>query len=313
VGVLDGLDAEGDRSLWVPAVDGTERLGAVHYVFPAGEDVDIEAVKGFTGLVAELVISKSAYGDYFWMARRRQPLTVASELLWQLLPPLTFGTEDLVISAVFLPTADLGGDAFDYGVDHHQAQVAIFDAVGHGLGAGLIATAAIAAYRNSRREELKLPDSAARIGSVIAEHCGDSAFATGVLLSLDLASGRLSWCVAGHPRPLVVRRGRVVKTLEAESGMPFGLGPVSAVHEEQLEPGDQLLLYTDGVTDARDASGNPFEIDRLIDLVSQTAGDDPVPERMRALMHAVDAHSDGPLRDDATVVMIEWRGPGIPT
>jgi serine phosphatase RsbU (regulator of sigma subunit) len=230
--------------------------------------------------------------------------------LWQLLPPLTFGSEDVVISAACLPTASLGGDAFDYGVDAAHARVAIFDAVGHDLGAGLIATTAVAAYRNSRRSGLGLGDTAHRIGNEIATHFGNSTFATGIVLSLETESGAISWCAAGHPAPLLLRNGEVVRTLEGDHGMPFGLGPASAVMRDALEPGDRLLLYTDGVTEARDANGRLFGVETLVDFVGRTGAAHPPPETMRRLMHSLASHSDGRLRDDATAVMVEWRGPG---
>jgi serine phosphatase RsbU (regulator of sigma subunit) len=80
------------------------------------------------------------------------------------------------------------------------------------------------------------------------------------------------------------------------------------VFSEQLEPGDRVLLYTDGVTEARDGSGGPFGIDQLVNLMSRRAGNDPPPETMRRLVHAIEDHTHGPMRDDATVVVIEWRG-----
>lgn len=308
--VLETVDDEGDRTVWVPLADGIERLGVLQLVVAGGRPADIEALKGFAGLVAELVVSKSAYGDFFEFARRRQPVSVAAELAWQLLPPSTFGTEDLVIAASCVPTADLGGDAFDYGVDLRRAQVAIFDAMGHGLDAGLLATTAVAAYRNSRRLRLSLPDTVAHIDRSIQFHFDASRFVTGILLSLDRATGAISWCLAGHPPPLLLRQGRIVKRLDRDSGLPFGVGPASAVFEDQLEPGDRVLLYTDGVTEARTTSGEFFGLDQLANLVARTTGDDPPPETMRRLMHAIEHHNDGPMRDDATVVMVEWRGPG---
>jgi len=92
--------------------------------------------------------------------------------------------------------------------------------------------------------------------------------------------------------------------------MPLGVGLASAVFTESLEPGDRVLLYTDGVTEARDARGEFFGVDKLADLVGRTSTTDAPPETMRRLMHAVADHNAGPLRDDATAVMIEWRGSG---
>lgn len=308
--ILESVDDAGDRLVWVPMLDGSERLGVVELVFPDGGQAGNEKMVAYASLVAELVLTKGGYGDFFETNRRRKPMTVAAELLWQLLPPLTFGCQDVVISAFFLPTEDLGGDAFDYAVDPSCAQIAIFDAMGHDLQAGLMATAAVASYRNARRSRLDLFSTAEHIHRSILDHFGANRFVTGLLASLEKGTGLLTCCIAGHPPPLLVRHGRVVKSLGESTGMPFGIGACSGAFQEQLEPGDRVLLYTDGVTEARAATGKPFELEELVNLVSRTAGDDPPPETMRRLMHAVEEHNDGPMRDDATVVMVEWRGPG---
>jgi len=311
IDVVESRDDQGGLTLWVPMLDGSERMGVLQVYFPQGTVAsDLGEVRAFAGLVAELVMAKGAYGDFFELARRREPVTVGADLLWQLLPPLTFGTEGLVLAAAFLPTASLGGDAFDYGVNATHAKVAVFDAVGHDLGAGLIATTAVAAYRNSRRSGLDLRASARQIGAAIETHFGDCDFATGLLVSLSLATGSFEWCVAGHPPPLLLRAGRVVKSLDHGQGMPFGVGPASPIYQESLEPGDRVLLYTDGVSEARDEHGRFFGVEKLVDLVNRAGHGDPPPETMRRLMHAVADHNGGPMRDDATAVMIEWRGSG---
>jgi hypothetical protein len=307
--VVEAASPEG-TSQWVPMLDGTERVGVLHLTFGTEGPAPEGDVTAFATLVGEIVMSKGAYGDFFEFARRRQPLTIGSELLWQLLPPLTFATEAIAIAAGFIPTERLGGDAFDYGVDRRHAQVAIFDAVGHDLRAGLLATTAVAAFRNARRSRLALAAISGHIGRAISDHFGDDDFVTGVVASLDIDTGILSWCVAGHPSPLLLRHGRVVKHLDGGRGQPFGVGPCSEVLTEPLEAGDRVLLYTDGVIEARDHQGRFFEIGTLVDLVSRTAAGDPPPETMRLLMHAIEEHNHGALRDDATVVMIEWHGPG---
>ena len=303
----------GDGSvLWMPMVEGNERIGV------AGYEVTGPIVPGFldrvhklTAQVAELVSTKGNYGDFFEHYRRLQPMSIASELAWQLLPPLTFGCERLVISGALAPVYDLGGDTFDYGVDSDTARIAVFDAMGHGLEAGLLATVAVAAYRNSRRQRLKLGETAAAIDEAISIRFGPERFVTAVLAELDLQSGRFCWIRAGHPAPLLLRGSKVVKTLWADGGQPLGLGFPGGETEESLEPGDQVVFYTDGVTEARSPDGTFFGTDRLADLVSRaSAGGQPPPETLRRLMHSILDHEAGDLADDATAVLVEWAGQG---
>ena len=301
--------------VWVPMVEGNERLGVVGYEM-SGPIVPgfLETVTKLTALVAELVVTKGNYGDFFEHYRRLQPMSIASELAWQLLPPLTFGCDRLVISGALAPAYDLGGDSFDYGVDTDTARIAVFDAMGHGLEAGLLATVAVAAYRNCRRQRLKLGETAAAIDEAIAVRFGPERFVTGVLAELDLQSGRFRWIRAGHPAPLLLRGSKVVKTLWADGGQPLGLGFPGDETEESLEPGDQVVFYTDGVTEARSPDGTFFGTDRLADLVSRaSAGGQPPPETLRRLMHSILDHEAGDLADDATAVLVEWAGQGSET
>jgi serine phosphatase RsbU (regulator of sigma subunit) len=180
--------------------------------------------------------------------------------------------------------------------------------MGHGLPAGLLAAAALAAYRSARRDGRSLFDQARVIDEVVAAAFPGSAFATGVLAELDVATGRLRYVNAGHPPPLLLRTGKVVKRLAGGRRVPFGLGTVElTVAEEALQPGDWLALHTDGVTEARDAAGAWFGEERLADfLTREIAGGQPPPETARRLVHAVLDHQGGLLQDDASVLLARW-------
>jgi serine phosphatase RsbU (regulator of sigma subunit) len=306
------LDADQGRRVWMPLLDGLERLGVVHLEFDAAEDrAEDEQLQQFASLTAEIILAKEDYGDLFHVTRRRQPMSLAAEIAWNLLPPLTFGTDRVVISCVLAPAYEVGGDSFDYAVDGDSARFAVFDAMGHGLNAGLLATVAVGAYRNSRRQHLDLPGTVRVIDAAIAAAFGPERFVTAVIAELNLASGGLTWHSAGHPAPLLLRGGRVVKALEAEPGLPLGLGGGVEPAWEQLEPGDRVLFFTDGVVEARSARGEFFGVPRLVEfVVREEARQQPVPETMRGLMHAILEHQAGELQDDATTMLIEWRGHG---
>jgi Stage II sporulation protein E (SpoIIE) len=303
--------------LWVPMVEGNERLGVIGFELPGavsgggpGDDV-VEAARTLTAEAAELIVAKADYGDFFERHRRLRPMSLASELAWQLLPPLTFGCDRAVISGDLEPAYDLGGDSFDYGIDAETVRVAVFDAMGHGLEAGLLATVAVAAYRNSRRRGLKLAETVAAVDEAIGARFGPERFVTGVLAELDLASGCFRWFRAGHPAPLLLRGSKVVKSLWGDTGLPLGLGSPGDEAEESLEPGDQVVFFTDGVIEARSPDGTFFGADRLADMVSRaSAGGNALPETLRRLMHSILDHQAGDLQDDATAVLVEWRGQG---
>ena len=305
------VTSDGGERLWVPVVDGTERLGVLEVELPdAPTDAIRRHLTTLAGVIAEVIAVKGAYGDIFEQVRRRRPMSLSAELMWQVLPPRTFATATVAITAALAPAYELGGDCFDYAVDDAVARFAVFDAMGHGLQAGLLSTVALAAYRHARRGGLRLEDSVAAIDAAVAAGFPGERFVTGVVAELDLERGVLSWVTAGHPRPLLLRQGKVVKRLDGGAGLPFGLGAGSdACGSEGLEPDDQLVVFTDGVTEARSADGMLFGEERLVDFVirASSAGA-PAAETMRQLMHAIVDYHHGVLRDDATAVLVEWRG-----
>src|SRR3954451_16474907 len=129
----------GRRRVWLPMLDGTDRMGTLELTVPCeGDTVAPELVmvlERYTHAVAQATMAKGLYGDVFERVRRSQPMTVGAELLWSVLPPLTYATEGLVISAMLEPAYDNGGDAFDFAVNDTHAHLAVFDAMGHGLAA----------------------------------------------------------------------------------------------------------------------------------------------------------------------------------
>src|SRR4029079_9248985 len=112
----------------------------------------VAACERYAHFIALLVVSKSAYTDFFELLRRTGTMTLASELVWELVPPLVLASEDFVLSALLEPCYDIGGDAFDYALDSGVLHFAVFACVGRGLGPAGMPALAVSASRHSRRQ-----------------------------------------------------------------------------------------------------------------------------------------------------------------
>jgi serine phosphatase RsbU (regulator of sigma subunit) len=304
-----------ERRIWLPLLDGVERLGALELVVPGSEPLavtELHQLGQFAHLVAELVLSNCQYTDSYEWIRRRSPMTLPAEMQHALLPPLTFGTTRVIISGLLAPAYEVGGDAFDYALNGNIAHVAVFDAVGHGLHASLLANLAVACYRNGRRAGLPLDACVQAIDAALADGFGVERYVTAVIGQLDVDSGIFRWVNAGHPAPMLLRDGQLVKELLCEPALPLGMGGLTGVVgyevcEESLQPGDRLLLVTDGVDEARTEDGSFFGRERLAEFAAkELASGLPTPEAMRRLQSAILRYQTGQLQDDATTLFVEW-------
>ncbi|MFJ4851541.1 MULTISPECIES: PP2C family protein-serine/threonine phosphatase [unclassified Streptomyces] len=295
---------------WVPVLDGTQRLGVLRVDVPDAEA--LEAARHLASLVGLHLVSKRSFSDSHARLVRSEPMNIVAEMQWALMPPRTFANGQIVVCAEMEPAYRVGGDAFDYALAGDVLHLAVFDAMGHDTAAGLTANLAMAACRNQRRHDAGLVAMSEGIDQVLIEQFAHTRYATGVLADLSLSTGRLTWVNRGHPPPVLIRGNRSVTMCVCSPSHPMGTGlglPVNLCHAH-LQPGDRLLLYTDGVTEARDAKGQEFGLDRFTEfIIRQQAEDLPVPETLRRLMHAVLNHHRGRLQDDATVLICEWHGP----
>lgn len=301
---------EDDHHFWIPLLDGTERLGVLGVAARNRDASTVDCLKSLASLVALMLVSKRPHSDTYQSLVRAQPMAVAAEVVWPLMPPLTFAMHNLVLTAVLEPAYDIGGDAIDYAIRGDVVHLSIFDAMGHDQSAGLTVALATGTCRSHRRRGLNLVDTSVAVDQVIGEQFGGRRFATGVLAELDYRTGVLQWVNRGHPPPLLIRQGRWLHQLQCRPSPPMGFQlPASPVLcHEQLEPGDRLLFYTDGIVEARDTRGRQFGLRRFADFVIRREADGcSAPETLRRLMRTVLDHQHGRLQDDATALLVEWQ------
>ncbi|MFI6583132.1 PP2C family protein-serine/threonine phosphatase [Embleya sp. NPDC050493] len=306
---LEVEQSDGVR-MYLPLLDGSDEVGVMALTLDTVDEDDRRLLRRLAGLVADMLVTKHAYTDLFFQARRREAMSVAAEMQWSLLPPLTMSVPQVAVGAAVEPAYGIAGDSFDYALDDNILHAAVIDAMGHGLDAATMATVAIGAYRHARRADIGLDRMYAFMDRAITEQFGIDHFVTAQMVTLDVTTGLLRWVNAGHPPPLLMRGNRVIERLEGPTTLPVGLGgepPV--VSEIRLRRGDRVLCYTDGVVEERDAEGEPFGEERLIDCVNRCAD---VEGGLRAgalrLSAVLKQQRGGRTSDDTTLFMIEWRG-----
>ncbi|MFE9358469.1 PP2C family protein-serine/threonine phosphatase [Streptomyces olivaceoviridis] len=307
------VDADDGLIVWMPLLDGAERLGVLAVRVTSLDGVLMRRVRMLAHLFAMIISSKRAYSDWLAARTRTAPMGLPAEMVRAFLPPRTIGSNRCVSTAVLEPAYGIAGDAFDHTVVKHELHTMILDGMGHDLIAGLTTSVAMAAARNTRRGGGDLTDIVGSVDQALAQWLPDH-FCTGVLCRLDTETGVLRWVNCGHPPPLLIRDDRVLAgALDSSPQPPLGLaGPLAPaarqIHETKLEPDDCVLLYTDGVVEARDANGAEFGLDRFTEFIihSNVAGQRPA-EVLRLLIHAIFDYQRNQLRDDATILLFEWR------
>ncbi|MFR9793982.1 PP2C family protein-serine/threonine phosphatase [Streptomyces sp. MB22_4] len=301
----------GGVRVYLPLLDGSDHVGVMALTLDSlGED-GRRLMSRLAGLVADMLVTKAAYTDQFFLARRREPMSVSAEIQWNLLPPLTMSVPQVQVAGILEPAYRVAGDSFDYALNDNILHAAVIDAMGHGLDAATMATVAIGAYRHARRVFISLAEKYAFMDDAISRQFGPDHFATAQLMHLNIATGEMELVNAGHPAPLLIHDGRVVGQLESATTLPVGFGgELPRIMEHALQRGDRVLCYTDGIIEERVHGGEPFGEERLIACVNRL-GEEPsqgLRADLRRLSHTLKRERSGRTSDDATLFMIEWRG-----
>jgi serine phosphatase RsbU (regulator of sigma subunit) len=300
----------GGVRMFLPLLDGSDQVGVLALTLNAVDDDDRRLLRRLAGLVADILVTKHHYTDQFFLARRREPMSLAAEIQWSLLPPLAMSVPQAAVAGILEPAYDVAGDSFDYALNDDILHLAIVDAMGHGLDAATMATVAIGAYRHARRAGIGLAEIYTFMDQAVAEQFGPDHFVTAQMMRLNITTGQLHWVNAGHPAPLLIRDHEVVQQLHSPTTLPVGFGgDEPQLSEQTLQRGDRVLCFTDGLIEERGAGGEQFGEEQLIDWVSRIEHtEEGLRAVVRSLSHALKQERGGITSDDATLFLIEWRG-----
>ncbi len=294
--------------LFVPVTDRGDAVGVLELVMPVHPDQQTVAyVVSAAHALAYVVIANRRHTDLFEWGQRTTPLSLAAEIQRRLLPAsFTCEAAQFTLAGWLEPAADVSGDTVDYALDRDRLYVSVTDAMGHDIDAAVLATLAVGSLRNSRRRGLSVVDQARAASEAVAEGARgnryEDGFVTGQLLQVSLASGAALIINAGHPWPLRIRDDRV-EEISLAVDFPFGIRPGTGYRAQQfsLRPGDRIMFVTDGMLER-----NAARID-IAAVLADTRDQHPR-EVMHVLARALTHASGGSLRDDATMLCLDWYG-----
>jgi serine phosphatase RsbU (regulator of sigma subunit) len=296
-------DSDGFR-VFAPVTSRGEAVGVLELGLDDEPDQQtLAAVSAGAHALAYIVIANRRFTDLFDWGQRSVPLSLEAELQHRLLPAsYTCEGGQFTLAGWLEPAGDIGGDTFDFSVERDTLHLSITDAMGHTLNAAVLATVLVGALRNARRRGVNLPEQTRLANEALCGFSDEGDFVTGQVVRVDHASGIARIVNAGHPWPILIRKGRA-ETVALAPDFPFGIAHDAEyqVQELELEVGDRLVFLTDGILER-----NAADVDAM-EVLTQTRHLH-AREAVQALTRAVVEASGGMLRDDATVLCVDWHG-----
>ncbi|MEU8187134.1 PP2C family protein-serine/threonine phosphatase [Micromonospora carbonacea] len=307
--VLDSGD-DGRCRVYLPLTVWGERLGVLLVELPAAPAAStVEAARDIAGELALALRAADRGTDRYRRVRRRERLSMAAEMQWDLLPGRSVTHGAFLLAGQLEPAYTVGGDHFDWSVDGDRLALTVLNGAGTGLSASLLTAVAVNAMRNARRSGGGLVEQAELASdTVFFQHRGERHVAT-LLLELDATDGRVRAVDAGSPHVLRLRGGSVQR-VPLEQQLPLGMFAETRyeVQEFTVEPGDRLFVVSDGVYAAAPGGGEPYG-ERAMARSMRATRLQPATEAVGTVMRGLQSyHADADLRDDAVVVCLDWRG-----
>jgi len=279
-----------------------------------GTQALVPAVQSLAAQIASALHAAQEYTRTLAHEKTLQELRLAGEIQSSFLPDSVPQMAGWQIAATLVPARETSGDFYDFvPLPGNRMGVVVADVADKGMGAALYMALSRTLIRTYATEHPSQPEAALRDTNrrILADTRAEQ-FVTVFYGVLDTLTGTCAYCNAGHSPPLVVSRMRNGVQALGQTGTPLGLLEGEAWHGSsvRLMPGDALLLYTDGVTEAQNAAGEFFGSERLTQVFQSCLGK-PAEEIRAAVLTALHAFVGGaPQADDITLMAIVRTRPG---
>ncbi len=288
-------------------------VGAVFVGLAGTQNGLVDTQSGMVGLVNLMgIVLATGVAAAGATIRERQAekiadlLRLASVAQQAVLRPIGPQVGALAVSGRYISAtaaADIGGDLYEALNTPYGVRIIIGDVRGKGLDAVRLASIVLGSYRHVAYERADLKSIVQDLDRAVARSVGDEDFVTAALV--EERGGTLTIVNCGHPAPLLLRRGRVIPLEPPAPAPPLGFMPEVKARVERLEPGDRLLLFTDGLGEAR-REGEFFP---TADRAWRLLGHGTVGDGLASLETALVDWVYGRLEDDIALVLLEYAGP----
>ena len=242
--------------------------------------------------------------------KAKTELSVAKDIQMNTLPEEMVSSRDVEIIGELKAAKEVGGDLYDYvEIDEHHVAILIGDVSGKGVPAAMFMMKTITSFRDFATAGKTPAEILTQINASINKGNKAGMFVTCFLAILDKRNGEVVYANGGHNPPAIGRQGHY-EFLKTQPGLLLGCFPQAMVKDEKitLKPGDSLILYTDGITEARDIHGGFFGEKRLLEVLNRRPYNGAI-DLHHAIKEAIaDYVGEAPQSDDITLLSVKYRG-----
>jgi sigma-B regulation protein RsbU (phosphoserine phosphatase) len=285
--------------------------GAYDFVTKPIDFADLEQT--LTRTVDQLETARQALNEHSQLQALRKELEIAASIQKSILPSGSTGFANVDVVGRMIPALEVGGDFYDYfPVKDNRLGMVIGDVSGKGISSALFMAVSRTLIKATGQTGVNASECLASSNAMLASENQTTMFTTAFYAVLDTVTGQLDFCNAGHNPPLILRRGEGPRILVSKGNLMLAIEE-EIVYEGgvfQLEPGDTVVLYTDGVTEAESLDGNFYGMERLIEVLGSQSADVPAAQVVDAIVQSVQTFAGGAAQsDDITILAVSWLGP----